>query len=546
MGVRQTKLLLTSLLLFQIPLLAAPRLRLSTTAVGPVSVAQGGTATIPSVEASNLGAGRLNLQLSSSATWLSATAGQPRACGFQSGNCIPLNFTAQTAALARGTHTALVTVSDAAAIDAPQTITISVAVGGAFPERVELFARPGGPAVSTTLVAATSVFSSTQTGGDWLAVTAGSGGSFQFPMRFTVTASPTGLAEGNYSGTITGDGRTAPVILRVTSQPIAALPERLTFRSAPNAAALDVPLQIVNRGGGTLTLTGATASGSPAWLALNANQPVAGFVSLGINPSGLQPGVYETAITVASNAANAAQTIPLRLEVVAAGPPLAYAGGAVNNEVFESGDVIGPGAIVALFGEQLTAGTPQFASAVPLPVELGGTRVLVNGIPAPLYYVSYGQINFQMPYEIGAGDAVIRVERGGQLGNSIAASIAPRAARIHPRTEAFRQRWRRGDVVVLYAFGLGQTSPAVATGAAAPSAEPLARIEGFRARLGSTSPFGEGADVIPEFVGLTPGFVGLYQINLRIPADSPVGDAVALTILGPDAGTSNRVTLAID
>jgi uncharacterized protein (TIGR03437 family) len=52
--------------------------------------------------------------------------------------------------------------------------------------------------------------------------------------------------------------------------------------------------------------------------------------------------------------------------------------------------------------------------------------------------------------------------------------------------------------------------------------------------------------VIPDFVGLTPGFVGLYQINVPIPVNSPVGDAVALTLLGPDSGTSNRVTIAID
>ncbi|HET8550039.1 MAG TPA: hypothetical protein VFL57_18645 [Bryobacteraceae bacterium] len=522
--------------------------------MGPVSVAQGAAASIPPVDAANIGDGTLNLQLTSSATWLAAATGPARACAL-GGSCIPINFTAQTASLARGTYTALVTVRDAAAVDAPQTITVSVAVGGAIPERFEFFARPGSGPLTSIITANTllTVVPTTATGGNWLAVTAGSGGSFQFPMRYTVTASPAGLGEGNYSGTLTisnsqlaADNRAIPVILRVTSQPIAAIPERLGLRLATNAAAQTIPISVPNRGGGTLNITGATAAGSPSWLTVNANQPAAGVVSLRLNPAGLQPGVYETTLTIASNAANAAQTIPLRFEVVAAGPPLAYAGGAVNNANFESGDLLAPGEIVALFGEQFTTGEPQLASSVPLPTELGGVRVLVHGMPAPLYYVSYGQINFQMPNEIGPGDAIIRVERGGQQGNAIGVALASRAPRILPTTEAFRQRWRRGDVVVLYAIGLGPTSPSVPTGAAAPSAEPLARVEGFRVRLGSTSPFGDGIDVIPDFVGLTPGFVGLYQINLPIPANSPVGDAVDLTLLGPDAGTSNRVTLAID
>jgi uncharacterized protein (TIGR03437 family) len=438
-------------------------------------------------------------------------------------------------------QSAVVTVGDPNAIDAPQTITVTVAVGGLLPDRIDLFAPVGGERVSTSIASLTDLTSSTQSGGQWLVVTENAAGSFRFARNFSVAAVPTGLTEGSYSGSITGDGRLVPVTLRVTSQPIASFPSALPFRLAANSRPQTISFPVTNAAGGTINVTGVTASSSPAWLTASA-QPT-GVVSVTANPSGLQPGVYETALTIASNAVNAAQTIPVRLEVIPAGPAFAYAGGAVNNATFESGDFLAPGDIVALFGEQFTTGEPQLASAVPLATELGGVRVLVNGTPAPLYYVSYGQINFQMPYEIPPGDAIIRVERAGQPGNAIAASLGARAPRILPGTVG--SRWRRGDVIVMYAVGFGQTSPSVTTGAAAPS-EPLARVEGFRARLGSSSPFGEGIDIIPDFVGLTPGFVGLYQVNVRVPENAPVGNGIDFTLFGPDSGTSNRLSVAID
>ena len=58
-----------------------------------------------------------------------------------------------------------------------------------------------------------------------------------------------------------------------------------------------------------------------------------------------------------------------------------------------------PGGIASLFGENLAA-APLQAGALPLPTKLGGTTVTVNGIAAPLFYVSPSQINFQVPASI--------------------------------------------------------------------------------------------------------------------------------------------------
>lgn len=266
-----------------------------------------------------------------------------------------------------------------------------------------------------------------------------------------------------------------------------------------------------------------------------------------------------------SNAVQGELRVPVQLDVVACGPPLAYFNGLVNNATFEAGDLVGQGAIVAIFGEQFTTGEPTVASSLPLGNELGGVQVFVNNQPAPVYYASYNQINFQVPYDAATGDAVVRIERGGQRGNQISTRIvrgAPRLLRLGianygiavntdqslpiPATPNVNARPARpGDTLVFYAIGLGPTDQNVASGAASPSS-PLARLPGTqRVIFGFAGPFGHDAvETTPLFVGLTPGFVGLFQVNVTVPEDAPRGNAVPVALVTDD-GPSNRVTIAI-
>jgi uncharacterized protein (TIGR03437 family) len=203
---------------------------------------------------------------------------------------------------------------------------------------------------------------------------------------------------------------------------------------------------------------------------------------------------------------------------------------------------------------------------LPLPNTLGSARVFVNDQPVPLYYASYQQVNFQIPYQAQMGDAVVRVERDGQRSNSVSILIARFAPKLLdlapsryaiatnqdgtfpiPRIPGFPSRpARAGETLVFYATGLGPTEPAVASGAASPSS-PLARPPGtYRVTFGSAGPFGGGsAEATPFFVGLTPNFVGLYQINVTIPAEAPKGLSIPVALEG-DVGSSNRVIIAIE
>lgn len=545
-------------------LAAAPKLRLSTTAVGPVVVSQGATGAA-SVDISNAGDGAFNLTAASSVPWIVPTVSGSR-----------LQLSLQTASLSRGLYTGLVTVNDPNALDAPQTVTVTVQVGSAVPDKADFFAAPNGSPAELHFITGSKLNSAitTQSGGQFLALALEGGGSFQFAFPYKIVATPlSGLGEGTYTGSIVtsgstsaADNKTIPVTLRITSQPIAQLSaDSLRFRLAQNGPAQTQFVTIANRGLGSLSITGVTPATTSGGSFLTAAQP-AGFsgISVTANPANLAPGSYQGTVTVASNAANGPITIPVQFDVVAQGPPVSFYQGVVNNATFQP-ETVAQGDIVALFGDQLTMSAPQQASSLPLATTLGDTRVFVNDQPAPVYYTSYNQINFQIPYEAATGAAVVRVERGGQRGNSISLNIAraiPRVLRLGikdygiivnqdgsfpiPATPGVNSHPAKvGDTLVIYALGLGQTTPSVTSGTAAPSS-PLALVTRTNRVIfgGGGGFFGDGVTTTPFFVGLTPGFVGLYQINVVIPDGTPSGSEVGLLLSGDD-GPSNRVTIAV-
>ncbi|MBI4874421.1 MAG: hypothetical protein HY822_07300 [Acidobacteria bacterium] len=557
------------------PLAAAPKLRLNETAVGPVSVAQGANGPARTLEAYNAGDGTLSLTVASSVPWLAATVGAQRACAARAGLCLPIQVALNTATLARGSYTGTLTVADPNALDAPQTVTVTVLAGGGVPDRLDLFVAPNGSVAEAGFTANNSLQAraSTESGGNWLSVALEGTGSFRFVLSYKVTARHLpGMAEGTYRGSVTvsgagvpADNKSFPVALQVTSRPIAqASPSKLALRYAQNISRQRINLVVSNLGLGSLSISGATAATSSGgnWLAA---EPVAGYpvVQAVVDTAGLAPGWYQGTVSLATNASNATLSVPVQLEVVAQSAPRALAQGVVNNATFQAGEAVAQGAIAAVFGEQFTLKDPAQAAALPLPQELGGVRVLVNDRPAPVYYASYGQINFQVPYDAAPGDAVVRVERDGQRGNPISLAITPSAPRLLrlgigdygivvnqdgtfpiPVTPGLASRPARiGDALVIYAIGLGPTTPAVAGGAAAPS-DPLARVEPpFSVIFGGAFSW-SGIPVAPLFAGLTPGFVGLYQINVIVPEEAPISDRVRLS-LARDGLASNAVEIAI-
>ncbi|HTS30334.1 MAG TPA: hypothetical protein VMH81_30890 [Bryobacteraceae bacterium] len=439
-----------------------------------------------------------------------------------------------------------------ATIDAPQTITVTVRVGS-----VEVYVAPGTSSdVEITTMHSVTTSASTQDGNRWLSLALEGTGSFRFVYPYRIHVQPTdGMAEGTYTGSVTTNGSsvasenvTIPVTMHLTSQPIAqAVPDQVNIRLAAGAPPLVYPfaplVSLVNAGLGTLTPGTVTLAGG-SWIKPDPQVPA--FTS--IDPTGLSVGDNQGSITIASNAINAPTKVPVDLQIVDKGAPLIYYQGVLDNGTFVPGDTVSPGDIMIVKGEQLSFSPFTSGQAPPLANQVGGATITVNGEAAPLFYSSYGQVAFQMPVDVAAGTALVQVQRDNLTSNTVSVNVGTRAPRIiavvnqdgsvnlpdgsHPA--------QVGDFLTIYCIGLGPTDPVVATGAPAPSAEPLARVTG-----NLSVSFGTGIAAVmgtPFFAGLTPTAAGLYQVNVQVP-DGHTG-LVYTSLTFPDA-VSNPVPIVI-
>jgi uncharacterized protein (TIGR03437 family) len=584
-----TKVRLVAFLVFPISfaavLQAAPQLRLVSSTVGPVSVAQGAGAGTQTVEAYNIGGGSLNLSLSSSVSWIGASVGASRACTTTTlaKTCIPLNLALNTQALPAGSATGIVTVTDPNSVDAPQTITVTVAVGGSIPSSQTFYVPPNGTA---TLAIPTNSNLYPKSSAPWLSLQVNGSGSFTFLYPFLIQVVDTSAYPvGTYTGSLTlsgssfaGDNKTVAVTMDVTTQPIAqATVSQLNLQMAQGAPPLVYPFApsvgLTNLGQGTLvaqTPAITTTSCGSSWIAY-------GTYGLTVDPTGLSAGTCNAAITLASNAVNGTQTVPVTLAVVPKGSPVIRYQGVLDNATFVAGDNVAPGDVMVVQGDQLSFSAYTPGPAPPLATQLADTSVLVNGTAAPIFYTSYGQIAFQLPVNTATGQALVQVQRtDGTTSNTVSVNVAARAPKVLqlyggpwgaivnndscggispcvlggslPLPASYSQPGypaypaKAGDVLTIYCIGMGPTTPSVASGQPAPSTPPFAMLSAT-----PTVSFGGGlipVAVTPSFAALTPGYAGLYQLNVTVPANSPKGN-LTMIIGFPDGTLSNQFSIAV-
>lgn len=228
------------------------------------------------------------------------------------------------------------------------------------------------------------------------------------------------------------------------------------------------------------------------------------------------------------------------------------------------GTTLAPGAFVSIFGSDL-AGEGKVASAVPLPTNLSGISVKIGNRFAPLFFSGPGQINALIPFETTGTSTTLTVVTGPlAAGNTVQVNLSPTApglfainqagtgqgAILNPDASfvapvgsipgANARPTRRNEVIIVFASGLGRVTPVLPSGVAAgASGTTIPRlVSPPQVRIG-----GQSAAV--EFAGLAPGFVGLYQVNVRIPNSAPLGDSVPVQVTTFEGQTSNTVTIAI-
>ena len=541
------------------PATAAPMLRLSNSALvwGP-----GGAAT-QTVYASNAGDGTLALSASvpSDSKWLTVTVGKPQTNPGDGRPSVPLLFTIDVSSLAWGTFTASVTVNDPHAIDAPQVVTATVQVNGGAPVAIDAYLAPGTQRdVSLYTIGCPSSTTSTRDGVTWLSVAEDSHVVGTLGFHFTVCyriyihmAPPATMASGTYSGSVavndTYAPRTIPVTMRVTTQPIAvpSTPQihlRLAEGGPATAYPFLPPISLTNSGMGTLQVQGVAATGE----GVSAYQY--GALALAtVDPGSRGPGIYtDGVVTIQCNGANCPVQVPVSLEVVPRAAPVTTAyRGVVDNATFDPINPVAPGDVCILRGEQLSLSDPATAAEFPLPTSLGGATVLVNDVRAPLYYTSFGQIAFQMPYSTVTGTALVQVERDGQIGNTVTVNVLPRVPQIVAVTDAAYQlrdashATKAGEMLIVWVIGLGATNPPVQAGAPAPLDPPAVAVS-----VPPVAFSGKDASewLTPVFAGLSPGSAGLYQVIVTVPANVLPGPAY-ISVVNPD-WSGNVVSLVVE
>ncbi|MBI3665458.1 MAG: hypothetical protein HY236_04410 [Acidobacteria bacterium] len=218
-------------------------------------------------------------------------------------------------------------------------------------------------------------------------------------------------------------------------------------------------------------------------------------------------------------------------------PPTPQPAALVNGAGFQP--QVASGSIATLFGTEL-ADAEAWATALPLPLILGDTRVEVGGEPALLLYVSPRQINLVMPAALPGTDVV--VIREGVRSNPLMASLslyAPGlfslsgtgqgpAAALHAdgRLISPQDPARHGEIIELFATGFGVRNPL----SLRPDFLPIGRIGGALAAI--------------DYSGPAPGFPGLNQVNLTVPAQAPLGAEIPV-LLQLASIASNTVSLAV-
>jgi uncharacterized protein (TIGR03437 family) len=432
----------------------------------------------------------------------------------------------------------------------PATISFGVLTSRPLPVTQQLQITSGGTSAVVLAIAIVPATTSAQAqltlDKQSLSLAAGASGSIALTLAGSVP--PAGF----YSGVITIQGQ--GVSLRVPYQyfvgsgvaadiiPLTGssfdgtvgqgIPEGLISFKLVDAYGIPVsgaPVSFTSRGGGTLQ---------------NANTVTDTYGVAGAQPIlGSQPGSYSYVGVAGGLRVTFSGTARLQ--------PAITANSIVNAASAAPGTPVAPGSYISIFGSNLSDFTDTASSAnLPLAIDLVNVSFDVPsaGISAPghLIYASPNQVNVQVPWELqGQTSAQVKVTIDYTTGNVVSLPLSNFAPAFFEASAGAVAALdgsnkpinsgnpaRRGQVVQLFANGLGPVSNQPASGEPAGSS-PLAQTS----NPATVTIGGQPASVL--FSGLAPGFAGLYQINAMVPTGITPGTSPITVSIG---GTTSKAS----
>jgi uncharacterized protein (TIGR03437 family) len=197
-----------------------------------------------------------------------------------------------------------------------------------------------------------------------------------------------------------------------------------------------------------------------------------------------------------------------------------------------------PGGLASIYGINFTDDAVGYAGGFPLTDNLAGVSVIANGVKLPLLSVSPWQVNAQIPQDFSVQNTNFQLTfTAGASTLPVAALVAAaspalfsglvqkngsiyyQAAALHAGTAVLADAdhpAKAGEVLEMYGTGLGATNPPVPAGLPSPGNPPAIAQVTPTAQIGSV-------DAKVQFAGLTPGLVGVYQINAVVPIGLSAG-----------------------
>jgi uncharacterized protein (TIGR03437 family) len=405
--------------------------------------------------------------------------------------------------------------------------------------------------------------------GSWLSATPSSGNADgQTPGQITISANPTGLNPGIYTGNVSVSISQVLQSVNVTFVVSPAAASNASSRPRPEASSCTPSTLAITETG--LANNFAVPAGWPATLIVQLNDDCGSLVpngnvvanfsngdaplalvgdSLGNYSATWQPGAVNSEMVVTLNAtAGALQPATAKLYGGIAQnqtpPPTLAPGGTVSDFNPLSGAAVAPGIIAQVYGSGLAV-SPVSTGILPLPALFNNTFAQAGDYQAPLYFLSNDQLNVQIPAELVASQQLpMLISVNNALTLPITLDIVPAAPgvlsafdgptppsvqngahiaaqHLNGSSVTSASPGNPGEYLVMYLAGLGATKPSVPSGMPAPG--PPATLATVVLTPTVT------VDNLPSkilFAGLTPTFVGLYQIDFQVPTGAHSGEDV--------------------
>lgn len=218
-----------------------------------------------------------------------------------------------------------------------------------------------------------------------------------------------------------------------------------------------------------------------------------------------------------------------------------YTAASIANSAASVPGLFAPNTLVTIYGQNLGTITRSISSAdisggmLPTTLIGSGVRVLINQIPADIYYVSPGQVNLLIPTILVAGPATVQLEFDGRAGPAVQIMLGDSAPALFQQNGATvlathadyslvtaDSPARAGEEIVLYATGLGPTVPAAIPNQIPVTAARLASMQDFQVLLNGVAIDSRNI----AYAGVVAGYAGLYQVNVILPLDAPANPEI--------------------